>query len=171
MARAFAYADGREAHPAAAPEERGIARIHMAAPPAGAGVEPPAPYVPTQVLTPQPPAPPAAAPAMAPSVMDPALHEILLEETSSHLQEIRAYLNKRNGQPAPHDLPEGVFRAIHTLSGSCEDGGGAARHPHCRAAESCHAQGIRQRPGPDERWMTVPGGLSPGHRKRRGQHQ
>ena len=50
--------------------------------------------------------------------MDPALHEIYSKETSSHLAEIREYLRKRTGQPAPHDLPESVFRAIHTLSGS-----------------------------------------------------
>ncbi len=34
------------------------------------------------------------------------------------LTEIREYLRKRSGQPAPHDLPESVYRAIHTLSGS-----------------------------------------------------
>jgi chemosensory pili system protein ChpA (sensor histidine kinase/response regulator) len=34
------------------------------------------------------------------------------------LTEIREYLRKRTGQPAPHDLPEPVYRAIHTLSGS-----------------------------------------------------
>ena len=50
--------------------------------------------------------------------MDPALHEIYSKETSSHLTEIRAYLQKRTGQPAPHELPESVYRAIHTLSGS-----------------------------------------------------
>ena len=43
---------------------------------------------------------------------------IYSKETSSHLQEIREYLDKRAGQPAPHDLPESVYRAIHTLSGS-----------------------------------------------------
>ncbi len=50
--------------------------------------------------------------------MDPALHDIYSKETSSHLTEIREYLRKRAGQPAPHDLPESVYRAIHTLSGS-----------------------------------------------------
>jgi chemosensory pili system protein ChpA (sensor histidine kinase/response regulator) len=58
----------------------------------------------------------AAAPASLP--MDPQLHEIYSKETSSHLAEIRDYLRKRSGQPAPHDLPESVYRAIHTLSGS-----------------------------------------------------
>jgi chemosensory pili system protein ChpA (sensor histidine kinase/response regulator) len=59
----------------------------------------------------------AAAADLAP-VMDPLLHDIYSKETSSHLAEIRDYLRKRAGQPAPHHLPESVYRAIHTLSGS-----------------------------------------------------
>jgi chemosensory pili system protein ChpA (sensor histidine kinase/response regulator) len=51
-------------------------------------------------------------------VMDPLLHDIYSKETSSHVAEIREYLQKRSGQPAPHPLPESVYRAIHTLSGS-----------------------------------------------------
>ncbi len=51
-------------------------------------------------------------------VMDPLLHDIYSKETSSHLAEIREYLRKRADQPAPHHLPETVYRAIHTLSGS-----------------------------------------------------
>jgi chemosensory pili system protein ChpA (sensor histidine kinase/response regulator) len=50
--------------------------------------------------------------------MDPALHEIYSKESSSHLAEIREYLRKRSTQPAPHELPESVYRAVHTLSGS-----------------------------------------------------
>jgi chemosensory pili system protein ChpA (sensor histidine kinase/response regulator) len=50
--------------------------------------------------------------------MDPLLHDIYSKETSSHLAEIRDYLAKRAGQPAPHALPESVYRAVHTLSGS-----------------------------------------------------
>ena len=82
MARAFAYADGREPEQALvdlAPEDRNF-------PTAGR--------------------------------MDPALHDIFSKETSSHLSTIRDYLSKRTGQPEPHDLPETVYRAIHTLSGS-----------------------------------------------------
>ncbi|HEX3847232.1 MAG TPA: Hpt domain-containing protein [Steroidobacteraceae bacterium] len=88
MARAFAYADGRD--PEQALESATIAT-----------------HAPLR----------AAAPATAP-VMDPALHEIYSKETSSHLAEIRDYLAKRGGLPGPHELPESVFRAIHTLSGS-----------------------------------------------------
>ncbi len=51
-------------------------------------------------------------------LMDPLLHDIYSKETSSHLAEIREYLRKRADQPAPHHLPESVYRAIHTLSGS-----------------------------------------------------
>ena len=54
----------------------------------------------------------------APSAMDPVLHDIYSKETASHLTEIRDYLRKRAGQAAPHPLPESVYRAIHTLSGS-----------------------------------------------------
>jgi len=99
MSRAFAYADGREAEQlgaAVAPEDR-----------ADAGA--------SGVLTAVAPAPVAPAP---PPPMDQQLHEIYSKETSSHLAEIREYLRKRAGQPAPHDLPESVYRAIHTLSGS-----------------------------------------------------
>ena len=90
MSRAFAYADGREADQA------------------------------TVTLAPEDRAPAAAesAPVPAPPAMDPMLHDIYSKETSSHLTEIREYLRKRAGQPAPHDLPESVYRAIHTLSGS-----------------------------------------------------
>jgi chemosensory pili system protein ChpA (sensor histidine kinase/response regulator) len=51
-------------------------------------------------------------------VMDPALHDIFSKETASHIAVIRDYLHRRLEQPGPHDLPEGVYRAIHTLSGS-----------------------------------------------------
>ncbi|HME37849.1 MAG TPA: Hpt domain-containing protein [Steroidobacteraceae bacterium] len=108
MARSFAYADGREAEQAMAnlaPEDRGTATMPAVS---AAAAEPP-PVAPT------PPVPRAAA---KPPAMDPMLHDIYSKETSSHLTEIREYLRKRTGQPAPHDLPEAVYRAIHTLSGS-----------------------------------------------------
>ncbi len=50
--------------------------------------------------------------------MDPVLHEIFSKETEGHLATIRGYLDRRADQPEPHDLPENVYRAIHTLSGS-----------------------------------------------------
>ncbi len=99
MARAFAYADGREADQGIVTmtqEDRGTATA--LAVPAARRLRP---------------APGRAAPRWIPM-----LHDIYSKETSSHLTEIREYLRKRTGQPAPHDLPESVYRAIHTLSGS-----------------------------------------------------
>ena len=97
MARAFAYADGRETDQGTVtmtPEDRGNS-ISLVVPAA------------------------AAEPTVAaPPPMDPMLHDIYSKETSSHLTEIREYLRKRTGQAAPHELPEPVYRAIHTLSGS-----------------------------------------------------
>jgi chemosensory pili system protein ChpA (sensor histidine kinase/response regulator) len=129
MSRAFAYADGREAEQlgaALAPEDRTDAAASgvIAAAPAKTTDLPAT--APAAAASPAPPpgrAEPAAekaAPVAEPSaaVMDPQLHEIFSKETSSHLAEIREYLRKRAQQPAPHDLPESVYRAIHTLSGS-----------------------------------------------------
>ncbi|NNM61779.1 MAG: hypothetical protein HKM03_06380, partial [Steroidobacteraceae bacterium] len=56
--------------------------------------------------------------ARSPASMDPALHDIYSMETATHLGVIREYLQKREGRLAPHDLPEGVYRAVHTLCGS-----------------------------------------------------
>jgi len=136
MTRAFAYADGREADQGTVTlaEDRATATatsISIVAAPAPAGVTAaaaaaaPAPATATAPARAAGPAPaPTAAAAQpvaaaaAPPVMDPVLHDIYSKETSSHLTEIREYLRKRTGQPAPHDLPESVYRAIHTLSGS-----------------------------------------------------
>ena len=97
MTRAFAYADGRDPEQAkanVAPEDRAGSDANSATT-SWAGV----------AVAQKPP-------------MDATLHDIYAKETSSHLTEIREYLRKRSGQPAPHDLPESVYRAIHTLSGS-----------------------------------------------------
>jgi len=97
MARAFAYADGRDPEQAkihVAPEDRAGSDANSATASWGGVTAVPKP------------------------AMDAALHDIYAKETSSHLAEIREYLRKRSGQPAPHDLPESVYRAIHTLSGS-----------------------------------------------------
>ncbi len=98
MSRAFAFADGRDPEQAkaqVAPEDRGGSDAAAATASWGGAVA--APQRPT---------------------MDPVLHEIYSKESSSHLAEIRDYVRKRAGQPAPHELPETVYRAIHTLSGS-----------------------------------------------------
>jgi chemosensory pili system protein ChpA (sensor histidine kinase/response regulator) len=111
MARAFAYADGRDPEHAAAnlaPEDRASASGQ------GTSSTDEVPIVPS-LAEPESVSAALVAPA---ADMDPALHDIYSKETSSHLSEIREYLRKRTGQPAPHDLPESVYRAIHTLSGS-----------------------------------------------------
>ncbi|MEP6549051.1 MAG: Hpt domain-containing protein [Gammaproteobacteria bacterium] len=126
MARAFAYADGRDVEQATGvltPEHRGngtgnltgtaAALSDAAAPvsePADAGAAPAA-VVPSAAAL-------ATSGESVPPAMDPMLHDIYSKETSSHLTEIREYLRKRADQPAPHELPETVYRAIHTLSGS-----------------------------------------------------
>jgi chemosensory pili system protein ChpA (sensor histidine kinase/response regulator) len=138
MARAFAYADGREADQGTVTLTEDRAPAPTAAAPAA---ETAAPATAAEAIAStaaaeefvaespdaaaEPIAEPAAAaepfaePAAAESLtMDPVLHEIYSKEASSHLTEIREYLRKRAGQPAPHDLPESVYRAIHTLSGS-----------------------------------------------------
>jgi chemosensory pili system protein ChpA (sensor histidine kinase/response regulator) len=114
MARAFAYADGRDPEQAkghVAPEDRTGSDANSATT-SWAGESAVATTHVASFAVPRPAAP------SAPPPMDATLHDIYAKETSSHLSEIREYLQKRAGQPAPHDLPESVFRAIHTLSGS-----------------------------------------------------
>ncbi|HXI76860.1 MAG TPA: Hpt domain-containing protein [Steroidobacteraceae bacterium] len=111
MARAFAYADGREVDQGTVtvvPEDTGSTPVPPALAPEPAPAAAPADAAPAA----------AERAAAAPPAMDPVLHDIYSKETSSHLTEIREYLRKRTGQPAPHELPESVYRAIHTLSGS-----------------------------------------------------
>ena len=66
----------------------------------------------------EPPQSPPAAEAGKPRGMDPLLRDIYSKETAVHLDELREYLRRRRGQLAPHALPEAVYRAVHTLSGS-----------------------------------------------------
>ena len=116
MARAFAYADGREADQGTvtlAQEDRGSTTSLRTA-----VAEPAAAAQPAAAAGPTAPVEFVAAPAAAPPAMDPVLHDIYSKETSSHLTEIRDYLRKRSGQSPPHVIPEPVYRAIHTLSGS-----------------------------------------------------
>jgi chemosensory pili system protein ChpA (sensor histidine kinase/response regulator) len=109
MTRAFAYADGREADQGTVTVTEDRASVTAMAATASASAA--TAYEETAAA--EEPIIAAAAPAM-----DPVLHDIYSKETSSHLTEIREYLRKRTDQPSPHDLPEPVYRAIHTLSGS-----------------------------------------------------
>ncbi len=105
MTRAFALAEGRDT-------ETGSLEI-AAAPAADAERD-------DVVPDPTEHADDASTPSVQPqkAMMDPQLHEIYSKETSSHLAEIRDYLEKRVEQPPPHYVPESVYRAVHTLSGS-----------------------------------------------------
>jgi chemosensory pili system protein ChpA (sensor histidine kinase/response regulator) len=103
MSRAFAFADGRDPEQAkahVAPEDRAGSDASSATTSWGGGTAA------------------GGTAAVQKPAMDPALREIYSKESSSHLAEIREYLHKRSTQPAPHELPESVYRAVHTLSGS-----------------------------------------------------
>ncbi len=133
MARAFAYADGRDPEQATmvlAPEDRVTGTASALSDAGASSMTSPVPFAAPATAGASEPiaagsavgeavaAAEAAAVPLFPPSMDPMLHDIYSKETSSHLTEIREYLLKRSGQPAPHELPETVFRAIHTLSGS-----------------------------------------------------
>jgi chemosensory pili system protein ChpA (sensor histidine kinase/response regulator) len=100
----------------------------VAAPPAQAAANPPVAPAPSAALAPEPretePAP--ADPEPAASDVDPTLREIYARETGSHVAVIRGWLARETGLPAPHLLPEPVYRACHTLAGSSK--AAAARH-------------------------------------------
>ncbi len=66
---------------------------------------------------PSAPAAAAAAPAK-PAVTDDTLRDIYARETATHVATVRAYLTREAALPEPHPLPEEVYRACHTLSGS-----------------------------------------------------
>ena len=83
----------------------------------------PSPAQATQVLPRE--APPEPAPAAAPQVPDPVafsadavLADIYARETSAHVSAVRAYLERESSASPPHALPEEIYRAVHTLSGS-----------------------------------------------------
>ena len=91
---------------------------------------------PSEPWGPRPAAPvmsaaPAAAPAPAATPMtaaaaaapngaltDDTLRDIYARETAAHVATVRAYLAREGRLVAPHALPEEVYRACHTLSGS-----------------------------------------------------
>ena len=61
--------------------------------------------------------PPAGADAK-PAGLDDVLREIYARETNTHIATVRAYIERETGITEPHSLPEDVYRACHTLSGS-----------------------------------------------------
>jgi chemosensory pili system protein ChpA (sensor histidine kinase/response regulator) len=63
------------------------------------------------------PSPAAVAPA-AKAMPDDTLRDIYSRETAAHVATVRAWLSREAALPEPHVLPEDVYRACHTLSGS-----------------------------------------------------
>jgi chemosensory pili system protein ChpA (sensor histidine kinase/response regulator) len=53
-----------------------------------------------------------------PGLQDDTLRDIYARETGTHIATVRAWLGREAGLPEPHILPEEVYRACHTLSGS-----------------------------------------------------
>ncbi|HXI66429.1 MAG TPA: Hpt domain-containing protein, partial [Steroidobacteraceae bacterium] len=56
--------------------------------------------------------------AAARSLPDETLRDIYARETAAHVATVRAFLKREASLPEPHLLPEDVYRACHTLSGS-----------------------------------------------------
>jgi len=54
----------------------------------------------------------------AQQTQDDVLRDIYARETSTHVATVRTYLQREAGLPEPHAIPEEVYRACHTLSGS-----------------------------------------------------
>ncbi len=61
---------------------------------------------------------PAPAVEAAQSGPDEVLRDIYTRETGTHVATVRAYLAREERKPEPHPIPEDVYRACHTLSGS-----------------------------------------------------
>jgi chemosensory pili system protein ChpA (sensor histidine kinase/response regulator) len=56
--------------------------------------------------------------ATPPALQDDTLRDIYARETATHVATVRAWLTRETALPEPHVLPEEVYRACHTLSGS-----------------------------------------------------
>jgi chemosensory pili system protein ChpA (sensor histidine kinase/response regulator) len=106
---------------APAPVPAAYAATQVIPPPASASpaVQVDALQEPDFIIAP-PPEPGAAAsePEQKSSGTDEVLREIYTRETSSHIATVRAYLAREASLSSPHAIPEEVYRACHTLSGS-----------------------------------------------------
>ncbi|MGH8304331.1 MAG: Hpt domain-containing protein, partial [Steroidobacteraceae bacterium] len=56
--------------------------------------------------------------ATKPGLQDDTLRDIYARETATHVATVRGFLAREAQHPEPHPLPEEVYRACHTLSGS-----------------------------------------------------
>jgi chemosensory pili system protein ChpA (sensor histidine kinase/response regulator) len=113
-ARAHALAAGRQ-------PETGNTSVVAAALPMAA--EPVPAFVPVQAPAPEPDPADTGTDEVE---VDPTLRDIYARETDSHVATVQAWLAKVQGQPGPLLLPEQVYRATHTLSGSSKTA--EARH-------------------------------------------
>jgi chemosensory pili system protein ChpA (sensor histidine kinase/response regulator) len=126
-ARAHALAAGKAgpaARAAGSPAEateapiRGTAAGAVAAPAARRAE---APATPAATATVAPLATTVVAGASSPqaaALPDDTLRDIYARETAAHVATVRAWLAREANLPEPHTLPEEVYRACHTLSGS-----------------------------------------------------
>ncbi|HWG76571.1 MAG TPA: Hpt domain-containing protein [Steroidobacteraceae bacterium] len=122
VARAHAYASGREqptATSTAAPATGSVGAATAGPAAATSASAPPA----APVARPLPEAADAQISSEAPTGShalegDQALRDIYARETAGHVATVRAWIERESLMPAPHVLPEPVFRACHTLVGS-----------------------------------------------------
>jgi len=107
--RAHALAAGRQT-PARGTPEHGEEEAAEPRPGGGAPADRPMPAMTV--------AAPAAEAASRQTVPDDTLRDIYARETAAHVATVRGYLAREAQLPEPHALPEDVYRACHTLSGS-----------------------------------------------------
>jgi len=119
--RAHALAAGRQATARGTPEqaEEEAAELQATgAVPAGASAAPERRAVPASTPAARSARAAPATPAMTAAVPDDTLRDIYARETAAHVATVRGYLARESQLPEPHALPEDVYRACHTLSGS-----------------------------------------------------
>src|SRR6266404_4027289 len=119
--RAHALAAGRQATAPGTPEqaEEEAAELQATgAVPAGASAAPERRAVPASTPAARSARAAPATPAMTAPVPDDTLRDIYARETAAHVATVRGYLARESQLPEPHALPEDVYRACHTLSGS-----------------------------------------------------
>ncbi len=109
MARAQAYAEGREPEQAAAAPTAPEDLVQ--------GGETFSDSVPRQAPSPAPREGPRPTTPATPA-MDPVLHDIYSRESAGHLATLRDFIKRNSTLPPPWKVPEAVYRACHTLSGS-----------------------------------------------------
>jgi chemotaxis protein histidine kinase CheA/CheY-like chemotaxis protein len=101
-----------------AEDEDSILSGASSAPPVVAAVSSPGASVGAGKDAPLPRATEEEDPASAQSEPDDVLRDIYSRETANHVATVRAYLDREEGVSEPHAIPEEVYRACHTLSGS-----------------------------------------------------